>query len=492
MPEFFAKDNGLYIDDKKITLKGLNFFGMETEVYALHGLWQVPLKSLLDFIKTNNFNAVRVPLSVEVVLGFDTLKCKSINTSVNPELTNITPGGLLDIFVKECEKRGILVMPDIHRFTGDGSISELWYDDKNPETKLIEAWKIIVKRYINSPNVFAVDLKNEPHGNASWGSNNNSTDWNKAAERIGNAILGINPKLLIFVEGVERFEGNGGWWGGNLQGVSKYPIKLKIPNKLVYSPHVYGPSVATQPYFNTPTFPKNLPKVWDEDFGYIKKNNLGTIVIGEWGGRMNSENRDDIWQNSLGDYIRENNIDFFYWDLNPNSGDTGGLLEDDWKTPVTKKLQLLDRVCPNPSQFTFATSQQSSSLLATPQQPSKPITPSYQTETPQQPTLPPKSSNVNIEIKDANKWNNGTTNYYQQDVICTNTTNDTIKNIQLNLSLSNGNLEQSWNCQCVVQQTTMMLSFPQWLVENGGLKSGETVKFGYIVKGDKPIFQSMR
>ncbi len=30
--------------------------------------------------------------------------------------------------------------------------------------------------------------------------------------------------------------------------------------------------------------------------------------------------------------------------LNPNSGDTGGLLEEDWKTPVWDKIRLLERL----------------------------------------------------------------------------------------------------------------------------------------------------
>lgn len=35
--------------------------------------------------------------------------------------------------------------------------------------------------------------------------------------------------------------------------------------------------------------------------------------------------------------------------LNPNSGDTGGLLDFDFKTPITPKLELLARVQPSPS-----------------------------------------------------------------------------------------------------------------------------------------------
>ena len=37
------------------------------------------------------------------------------------------------------------------------------------------------------------------------------------------------------------------------------------------------------------------------------------------------------------------------WCLNPNSGDTGGLLDYDFLTPKKEKLALLDRVQPNPT-----------------------------------------------------------------------------------------------------------------------------------------------
>ena len=141
-------------------------------------------------------------------------------------------------------------MPDMHRLTGAGSITEVWYDGTYTEQRVIEAWKIIVKRYIGCPNVFAADVKNEPHGSATWGSGNAATDWPAAAQRIGNAILGVNPKLLVFVEGVDHFGGVSSWWGGSLAGVPSHPVKLSVPNKIVYSPHCYGPSVASQPAFS--------------------------------------------------------------------------------------------------------------------------------------------------------------------------------------------------------------------------------------------------
>jgi len=47
-------------------------------------------------------------------------------------------------------------------------------------------------RYLGSWNVFALDLKNEPHDTATWGDGNPRTDWKLAAERLGNAML-VNP-----------------------------------------------------------------------------------------------------------------------------------------------------------------------------------------------------------------------------------------------------------------------------------------------------------
>jgi endoglucanase len=80
-------------------------------------------------------------------------------------------------------------------------------------------------RYKECWNVFAADLNNEPHGCASWGDGSVRTDWRMAAERIAGVILGANPRLLIFVEGVERNgcvqPGENCWWGGHVAGAAK-------------------------------------------------------------------------------------------------------------------------------------------------------------------------------------------------------------------------------------------------------------------------------
>src|SRR5438270_6139184 len=40
-------------------------------------------------------------------------------------------------------------------------------------------------------------------------------------------------------------------------------------------------------------------------------------------------------------YIRAHGLSYTFWCVNPNSGDTGGLLEDDWTTVNPAKMALL-------------------------------------------------------------------------------------------------------------------------------------------------------
>jgi aryl-phospho-beta-D-glucosidase BglC (GH1 family) len=55
-------------------------------------------------------------------------------------------------------------------------------------------------------NVFAVDLKNEPFGVATWGDSHPATDWNKAAVDIAKHLLTKHSEWtgLIFVEGKQH------------------------------------------------------------------------------------------------------------------------------------------------------------------------------------------------------------------------------------------------------------------------------------------------
>lgn len=130
--------------------------------------------------------------------------------------------------------------------------------------------------------------------------------------------------------------------GGNLRGVKDYPINIGTLNsQIVYSPHDYGPSVYNQPWFDKDfTTQTLLDDYWYNTWAYINDKGIAPLFIGEWGGHMDG-GKNQRWMTLLRDYIVNNRIHHTFWCINPNSGDTGGLLGYDWKTWDEAKYALL-------------------------------------------------------------------------------------------------------------------------------------------------------
>ena len=346
----------LDVKGQQVLLRGVNWFGTETETHVPHGLWKRDYKEILAQIKSLGYNLIRLPYSLEA-LRSPNVNGIDFSIGSNKELEGKTPIQVMDLIIQEAQRQGLLVLLDNHRLN-DQRISQLWYEDGFTEADWIDTWKMLAYRYKNQTNVIGADLKNEPHGKASWGTNDLATDWRLAAERAGNAILDVNPNWLIVVEGVEKNVPTQKlpkhWQGGNLEGVKRYPIRLSRRNKLVYSPHEYGPRVADQPWFWEPKFPKNLIDRWQIGFHYISSQNIAPIFIGEFGGRqVDTNSKEGIWQNEFVKYIKQKKLSFAYWSWNPNSADTGGILLDDWLSVDIPKQQLLSQLLPvNFSQVT--------------------------------------------------------------------------------------------------------------------------------------------
>jgi len=196
-----------------------------------------------------------------------------------------------------------------------------------------------------------IDLKNEPHGIATWDTGPSASDWKRASEAAAAAVMAVNTNALIFVEGVGSNptcsdNTHNTWWGGNLQPMSVNCSPPAIPaERLVLSPHVYGPDVFAQPYFNDPNFPENLPAIWETHFGFAVDEGY-VLAPGEFGGKYGDGVASDIvWQDRIVDYFIEKEIfDFFYWSWNPNSGDTEGIVGEDWTTVKTAKYNNLKRL----------------------------------------------------------------------------------------------------------------------------------------------------
>ena len=339
----YLHTNGAAIVDSSgqvVRLTGLSWFGMETSNYAPHGLWSRSMSSMLNQMKSLGFNMIRVPYTNEMFLPGSTPN--SIDFTQNPDLMGLTAIRILDQLVAGAKARGLRIVLDRHRPDSSGQ-SELWYTSTVSEAQWISDWTMLASRYQGEPTVIGVDLHNEPHGSATWGDGNMATDWRLAAERAGTAVQQVNPDLLIIVEGIEVYGGTSYWWGGNLRGAGAAPVQLPVSDHLVYSPHDYPASVYAQTWFSDPTYPANLPTVWDTAWGYIAEAGTAPIWIGEFG-TLDETTSDQQWLSGMTGYVAQHGLSFSFWCWNPDSGDTGGILQNDWQTVNQDKMTALTPV----------------------------------------------------------------------------------------------------------------------------------------------------
>ncbi|KAB8142841.1 glycoside hydrolase family 5 protein [Chloroflexia bacterium SDU3-3] len=253
-------------------------------------------------------------------------------------------------------------------------------------------------------NIIGIDIFNEPW-DYTW------EEWKTLTEHAYTAINEVNPNILIFTQGISATAGNqdgtpdtvtqvphGGGitpnWGENLFEAGANPPNVP-KERLVFTPHAYGPSVFVGAQFMDPAQPQCaglegdaagdakcnivinptlLRQGWDEHFGYLKAMGYA-VVIGEFGGNVDwpgggatlrDKNRfgyltdkttDLKWQTAFVDYLIDRGItDTVYWSINPESGDTGGLYTSPyiagsnesawgtWGTWDTRKTNLLKRL----------------------------------------------------------------------------------------------------------------------------------------------------
>jgi endoglucanase len=320
-----------------VRLTGVNWSGMEAATFAPLGLGTRSADDMLDQVVAAGFNTLRLPYSNQL---FDpTTRPSGINFSLNPRLQGLNGLALLDYIVQGAGRRGLRVILDRHRPTAD-SQTELWYTPAVPERRWIQDWLMLAWHYRGNEAVIGADLTNEPHGAATWGDDNISTDWRLAAERAGNAILDVNPDWLIIVEGVQRVGADTYWWGGNLSAAGQAPVRLSRPERLVYSAHDYGPEESGQWWLQGPQFPGNLPDIWRGHWAYLQQDGIAPVLIGEFGGRSIGPDAEGIWQRSLISFIQEGRFSYTYWVWNPDAW-IGGLLVNNRGDLDRAKLGLL-------------------------------------------------------------------------------------------------------------------------------------------------------
>lgn len=352
-------------DGNTVRLKTVNWHGSENAIRIMQGMWMPFLwKNYVDHIKEMGFNCIRFPFSGAATLPGKTPETTNLHTINQPDFIGVYTLDAWEKMFDYCEEVGLYVVLDHHRREeGDGA-------DGSPirgsytQADWLASWGRMANRFKDHPAIVGADVHNEPH-DLTW------SEWAPLAEACGNYIHTIAPDWIIFVEGVGGSGEDSYWWGGQLKGVRDRPIVLTVPNKLAYSPHEYGQSINPQTWLKrgdyTPAnWPNNLYSVWTEFWGYIFEENIAPIWIGEYGGHFGydaasgaetkpyaTEERE--WVSNLLIYLNgdfdgsgtsnltgtQKGMSCAFWTLTYNSGDTGGLLLDDFVTEQTGKLSLL-------------------------------------------------------------------------------------------------------------------------------------------------------
>jgi endoglucanase len=342
--------------NQPVRIAAINWYGFETTTFVAHGLWINDYKAILNLIKSSGFNTVRIPYSDQMVsqnpvLGTTNINRNGINTDIPADARALD---VLDKIIAYCGNIGLRVILDNHRSNAGNSAQEngLWFTGDFPESTWLANWRALATRYNGNTTVIGMDLRNEPHASACWGGDpagcSSANDWQAAATRAGNAILAINPSLLIIVEGNDHYNNAFTWWGGMLRGVASRPVTLNTANRVVYSAHDYGPAEANQSWFNGSTTPGSLAAVWDQNWGYIHNQNLAPIFIGEMGTlntnadiQSSTPGSQGQWFSSLVQYLNgKSSMGWAYWAMNGN--DRYGLFNNNFNGIVNQtKLSLL-------------------------------------------------------------------------------------------------------------------------------------------------------
>ena len=282
---FISVNNKIWNTVKKeyIHFKGINFFGFETSCNVFHGLWRNDYSFYRNLLVDNEFNAVRIPISFELAMNLTTPVNNHCIVS-EPSFENKSVKEVLHFIFDDFEEHDILILLDLHN--ENSMITEY------PHKDLDLAWINVLKDFSKKPNLLGIDIKNEPHGSITF------SEWENSAIKVVNIIQEqFEPDFLFFIEGTQDHASG---WGNSFA-----DITMKSPflnhRKIVFSPHVYGPSV------RGPDSIHQKENYFDQWFGFLLDEFDNAVVISEFGGTFDT--KEDIeWHYMLSNYMQTKNM----------------------------------------------------------------------------------------------------------------------------------------------------------------------------------------
>lgn len=162
-----AGDGKLHANGDVFHIKGINWYGTEGKQMMLEGASVRPIGSLLDFLASNQFNAMRLLFNMEDWRDDTAVPKGHFSALLNPELVGLRYREMLRYIIHAAAQRGILVLLACHRlrrFYSDGIHAEWptgwdgwWFDNAAglPFGRVQSLWGEIAKFYCGEWNVFA-------------------------------------------------------------------------------------------------------------------------------------------------------------------------------------------------------------------------------------------------------------------------------------------------------------------------------------------------
>ena len=388
---WFTTRGAQIVDDRgnPVRIASVGLPGNDGSDGALRFLRSVNYQATLRGVVSDGFNTIRIAWS-DLTLHASP-KPGAIDYNLNPDLKGLSSLQVLDKVVRYAGTLGLRVILDHH--TNDGGehggggqqTNGLWFDkgpgsdgtdgSGNPGTITAEQFQrntlALVKRYRNDPVVIGYDLDNEPLSRGAggvslnWGQGGPTDIW-KMYTDLGDAILALNPRLLIICEGPQSTTNTGNGLAGigpegdlsavgGVGGVPAKPVVLKIPNQVVYSVHEYDTNVYD---FGDNDQPSTLIPHMNTDWGYLYTRNIAPVWVGEMGSNLEKP-QDRVWAQTLLDYMNgkdglqggpvfkagEQPVGGSWWLWGYFPGEqTDGTLESDWVTPRPDQQSITDQM----------------------------------------------------------------------------------------------------------------------------------------------------
>jgi len=349
-PHFPLRTAGRWIVDQsgtRVKLACVNWGGADLKDGIVGGLHLRSARRIAHTFKDMGFNCVRLPWSVWMVQTNPAVAIELVDKllAANPDLKGLRALEILDAVIDACAQEGLMVILDNHVSDGIWCCSDvdengLWYNSRWPVSSWLQAHMELAARYARQPWVVGSELRNEVRtsiaGSPRWGGGG-ANDWHAAATKAGNAVLSVNPNILVVVGGIN--------YGKDLSGVYKLHVQLQNQEKLVYSAHSYS--------WSYPALPDNYQDLKDQigkDWGFILESGrsyTAPVWVSEFG-TFSDCHKDTCahWWPDFLQYLAEGDLDWAVWhgdgtwsrdDLHPFLGPTNyGVLAANWRQPASE------------------------------------------------------------------------------------------------------------------------------------------------------------